>query len=146
MSLLILSGHAICRWKTSRKILKLSLYVYMHVCLCIEYCSNGNSCLEYKIMTAGWLVLRVTDNRHRATRRSKQQFRNCKRFNLPPTMAIALLLPDYLPVPFANMNAGTSSAPSFAAMDFDLRRNDLELHQNGQQTPGAAVLTVTVPE
>ena len=65
-------------------------------------------------------------------------------------MAIALLLPDYLPVPFANMNAGTSSAPSFAAMDFDLRRNDLELRQNGQQTPtplviGAAVLTVTVP-
>ena len=61
-------------------------------------------------------------------------------------MAIALLLPDYLPRPFANMNAGTSSPPSFAAMDFDLRRNDLELRQNGQQTPGAAVLTVTVPE
>jgi hypothetical protein len=46
-------------------------------------------------------------------------------------MSIALLLPDYLPVPFANMNAETSSAPSFAAMDFDMRRNDLELRQNG---------------
>ena len=79
-------------------------------------------------MTAGCITVNVQPPQSDSTQNS-----NCKRLNLPPTMAIwiALHLPDYLPLPFANMNAGTSSSPSIAAMDFDLRRNDLELRRNG---------------
>jgi hypothetical protein len=58
-------------------------------------------------------------------------------------MAIPLLPDD--PLPFANTNAETPSAPSAAAMDFGLRQNDPELRQNGQETPTPLVKGANLP-
>ena len=58
-------------------------------------------------------------------------------------MAIPLLPDD--PLPFANMNTGSSSATSAAAMDVGPRQNDPELRQNGQETPTPLVKGANLP-